>query len=1028
MVGLSGVGKTRLVQALFDARIGSRPLAPSLAVYTNMSDNPDPQPMGLASDLLANRMRAVLIVDNCPIELHHRLSDLCAAANSTVSVLTVEYDVRDDQPEGTQVVTLDTSSPELIEKLIRRRYPYLSEVNARTIADASGGNARIAIALAGTVGRTETIARLSDDELFQRLFRQRHVHDNALLIAAQVCSLVYSFEGEALAGDDVELSRLALLADQKPRELYRHVGELLRRDLVQQRGVWRAVLPHAIANRLAARALEDTPYDLIDQQLVTGGMPRLARSFSRRQAFLHEHPRAVAIVERWLAPAGLLGDVGAHGEIGGAMFENIAPVSPEATLAALERLGNGDPEVAVAAWRRHGSLLHSLAYDKSLFERSALLLARASTQSTVERDAKEASDIFISLFTIHLSGTHASIDQRLEFIEKMLKSSEEKVLCLGLLSLSQVLEATHFTSSHIFEFGARSRDYGYSPKGDEEVRQWYGCALEMLERLAFTEEHLKDKLRGLVAENFRGLWTSAQMYSELEILSRRFAADGFWREGWVACSQTMSFDKSRLTQDGSSRLASLLSDLKPSNLPARVRAVVLGDRLGGLDLEEIHLEGDITNTFERQEAVASELGEAVAGDKEIFAELLSDLLRGGNRTWAFGGGLAKASEDRRATWASFMLGLGQLPLEQRDINMLRGFLAEIWENDRDLVHELLDVALDQSDMIAVVPLLQSALRLDDRSVERLKRSLNSDQVPVWVYRSLANGRATEQLSGKELRDLLLLIAARPDGLEVAVDILFMRFHADKSGKLQHDPKLLSAGRELLRSVRFRKEKRRDDYKLAVVVRASLIGPEAAPLAAEIAGRLSAAVAAREAYAFENDDLLKALLSVQPVAVLDTLFAGHEDDGRTDVNVFDHLGGHRPNPADEISCEKLVIWCDQEWKARYILAASFVSFTHRPKEGGPLVWSDHAKALLAKSPDPRSVLAVFIRRFRPMRWSDSRAAIMEANALLLDSSELDVATEGFAEFVAEEKGKILREAASERQRETQRDKARDERFE
>jgi hypothetical protein len=53
LVGLSGVGKTRLVEALFDARIGSRSLPPSLAVYTNLSDNPDPQPTGLVSDLIA---------------------------------------------------------------------------------------------------------------------------------------------------------------------------------------------------------------------------------------------------------------------------------------------------------------------------------------------------------------------------------------------------------------------------------------------------------------------------------------------------------------------------------------------------------------------------------------------------------------------------------------------------------------------------------------------------------------------------------------------------------------------------------------------------------------------------------------------------------------------------------------------------------------------------------------------------------------------------------------------------------------
>jgi hypothetical protein len=42
LVGLSGVGKTRLVQALFDHRIGEHHLEPSLAIYTNMADAPDP--------------------------------------------------------------------------------------------------------------------------------------------------------------------------------------------------------------------------------------------------------------------------------------------------------------------------------------------------------------------------------------------------------------------------------------------------------------------------------------------------------------------------------------------------------------------------------------------------------------------------------------------------------------------------------------------------------------------------------------------------------------------------------------------------------------------------------------------------------------------------------------------------------------------------------------------------------------------------------------------------------------------------
>ena len=45
LVGLSGVGKTRLVQALFDVRIETAEpaLNPGNVIYTDVSDQPDPQ-------------------------------------------------------------------------------------------------------------------------------------------------------------------------------------------------------------------------------------------------------------------------------------------------------------------------------------------------------------------------------------------------------------------------------------------------------------------------------------------------------------------------------------------------------------------------------------------------------------------------------------------------------------------------------------------------------------------------------------------------------------------------------------------------------------------------------------------------------------------------------------------------------------------------------------------------------------------------------------------------------------------------
>ncbi len=62
LVGLSGVGKTRLIQALFDARLGTAALPQSDALYADVADEPDPAPQEMLSRLISLRQRVVLIV------------------------------------------------------------------------------------------------------------------------------------------------------------------------------------------------------------------------------------------------------------------------------------------------------------------------------------------------------------------------------------------------------------------------------------------------------------------------------------------------------------------------------------------------------------------------------------------------------------------------------------------------------------------------------------------------------------------------------------------------------------------------------------------------------------------------------------------------------------------------------------------------------------------------------------------------------------------------------------------------------
>jgi hypothetical protein len=1021
LVGLSGVGKTRLAQALFDARIGSRPLSTSLAIYTNLSDNPDPHPTGLASDLIANRKRAVLVVDNCPPDLHRRLSDLCSGQSSTVSVLTIEYDVRDDQPEGTHVVALDTASPDLIQQLVARRYPHLSQVDASTIAEVSGGNARIAIALVETIERSGTIAGLSNEELFQRLFYQRHGPNNPLLLAAQACSLVYSFNGEVLDEEEAEIPRLAVLAGQNSLEIHRHVGELLRRDLAQQRGVWRAVLPHAIANRLAARALEEIPSELIERQLIDRGTERLARSFSRRLSFLHDHPTAVAIVERWLAPDGHLGDVTALNDLGRSMFTNVAPVQPDAAMAALERACNYESAFETNVLPRYLTLLRSLAYDPTLFERSTKLLIQAAVQCTNDHEAKQASDAFVSLFTIFLSGTHASVEQRHGVIKWLLESHEEKLMALGLNALDQILKTRLFNSWHRFEFGSRSRDFGYQPRSASDQRHWYSSTLSFVESLALSDGFLEPFLRELLARNFRDLWALTYVHDQLESLARQFSAAGFWCGGWLACRSIMRFDRERLGPEVSSRLSILESELKPSTLQDRVRATVLVNSSAGLDLGDMNTYDEWQSATERLEQAARSLGEVVARDIEVFDEILPELLMGGCRTWSFGRGLAGGASDVRAIWIKLVKGMELVSADQRNASLLIGFLAELSESNRDLVQEILDAALAQPHFVVFLPVLQCAVGLDEPGIERLERSLNEGQVPILMYQHLASGRATNQLTSATLKRLLLLIADQSEGLDVAFKILVMRLFSDRSERRPHCTDILEAGRELLWRVAFRGGSLLGNHNLAEVAEACVSGPDAEQLASQLTVNL------KQANRLVGSRLISVLLHLHPCAVMDALFMGEERNARSQLSMFDHCDEVIGNPLNAITCEDLIAWCQGDPYCRYSQAASVIAYGCRPEVGSPQEWSNQAKAILAAAPDPRSVLDVFIGRFRPMSWEGSRAATMEANAQLLDCVVAHVPSD-LGSFVADAKSRLAQEIASVRQREKKRARENDEQFE
>ena len=99
-----------------------------------------------------------------------------------------------------------------------------------------------------------------------------------------------------------------------------------------------------------------------------------------------------------------------------------------------------------------------------------------------------AAGIVPSLFYIVLSGTHAPVAMRLKVLEDLLGSDDPGLRALGLKALDAILKTDHFSSTYGFEFGARSRDYGYYPPTGKDVQDWFGAVLQVVSPLALSDD------------------------------------------------------------------------------------------------------------------------------------------------------------------------------------------------------------------------------------------------------------------------------------------------------------------------------------------------------------------------------------------------------------------------------------------------------------------------------------------------------------------------------------------------------------
>jgi hypothetical protein len=561
---------------------------------------------------------------------------------------------------------------------------------------------------------------------------------------------------------------------------------------------------------------------------------------------------------------------------------------------------------------------------------------------------------------------------------------------------------------------------------------WFKVTLALAKKFAHSQNETSGSARSKIAQAIGAVWfLGPAIQEEIERLVHDLSAANYWHDGWIAIRSFLSRPHNKVDATALDRLRALERSMRPVSLAQQIQAVVLSERWGTFDLAEMDETDEkdaqtASAAHEKANALAEGLGQRVAPDDVVLSAVLPLLVRGKpGRVAPFGVGLAKAASERRRIWRRLTDALAQTDEKSRNAGALAGLLIGINRDDPSLCNELLEEALNHETLGSWFPALQTSVPISAAGADRLKRAVAIEKASINSFRLLGWGRSSDLLAGKDLSDIILVIADQKEGFAVAIDVLSMRLHSDGDQNKMHPPELVDAGRQLLANASFDDRNNMGDYHLRSIANVCLPGPEGEGTARSLCERVKRGLSDYSFTAYRHEQLLQILFKLQPRIALDVFFKKQNAEGALNVDDFDDPSDRRKNPLDEIPRADILSWCDESPTERYVTLSRSVAF--HSNEGGGITWTPIAWEMLKRAPDVLAVLKQFVGRFSPTSWMGSRAAIVEARLPLLDQLD-ELVDVSISEFIREARAELVEDIARSRKWETERDSERDERFE
>ncbi len=967
LVGISGMGKTRLAEALFDPAIDAANVLPTgSAIYGDAGLELSTGAALLTEQLAAAGVHAVVVVDNCTIRTHGQLVEIVSRPESRSSVLSIDYDVGDEKPSNTVVVRLGDNSEDVLFDLLEQRFPQLDGNARQHLAQFAGGNARIALKVAEGSQTAVNLAALNDTELLDRLFQTgRRDRDAIARRCADAAALVYAFYVAQADHQVIEHPTLAGIAGVTPEDFYFQMGTFLDWGIVQQRGAQRAVMPPPLANMLAVTFIRRADPDTLLSAFVAGP-GRLFASFARRLGYLHEEPRAVAITQRLFGDQDLLGDPARLSGHGRQAFFNAAPGAPEAALGAIERSLSGPDAGQLVAIGSHdrrdfGELLAQIAHDPALFGRAMEALLPFVLAELGQSCNRSVMDNFLQRFWPGLSFTLADQPTRLRFIDRLLDDDRDEIRGLGVEALDHMLDAAHISSSMNLDFGARVLLDEWRPYDGEGWPAWVGAAFGRLRRVAASGEPEASRARSVIANHLREQLGAGSDHDPIAAM-RAVRGTNYWDEGWNATNDALHFERATLSPEVLSDLVSLEKELRPRSAEDCFDAFVLGD-----PWRHWHPSGRENRSVRNVGRLARRVGQCLASagvDLDPFVTRATNEV-GQTSTYEFAQGLASRSAEFDQLWENARIAYEAAPDDSRTPAVLAGILKGAWPAHKAWVNERLDAALLDPLLAPLMVMLHTGMALDEVAMARFSRALAEGLMPPEHFHGLMYGGATKTVPADSLAAFLTELFAHEQGVLAALQVLHMRVFGDRSDKRTVAPELVALARNFVTDPRaFRAEHQRADHGLGTLTRLAMEADESGEVACGICRALASGSLTNRASYRHYDEVCASLRSANLRVVMEEIVGPGEVHNHLVSRFFGGIALNDDDTQQRVEFDEKVVtdWAREDAQNRAVRLAHILPYTRRDEATGLLTWSPLALELIEMASNPVAVLFAFEHRF------------------------------------------------------------------